>query len=221
MGKRRQTKKRPARKQRRERRHNAPGRPVPLSVVGNLQRLWPFHEVLVSESWQGIGQLTQLIVSRRAEPTGDIVAGVLLVDLGCLGVKNGFLCLLSPSEYGHLVTKLSETQPMIRCSPDLAAKIVLTGLEYADSLGFRPHLDAVDAFSVLLGADASACEEEVPVGNGEGKPLYIAGPDDNVRFIMATLDRVVGPEGYGYVIGDQVMGGLPVEESGELDKLDR
>jgi hypothetical protein len=129
--------------------------------------------------------------------------------------------LLSPVEYGHLVTKLSETQLMIRCSPDLAAKIVLTGLEYADSLGFRPHPDAVDAFSVLVGADASACEEEVPVGNGEGKPMYIAGPDDNVRFIMASLDRVVGPEGYGYVTGDQEMVGLPVEESGEFDKLDR
>ena len=75
-------KKRSARKRQPKRRHNASGRRVPSSVLGRLQQQWPFHEVLVNENWRSSGGLIQLVVSRRAEESGDIVAGVLLVDLG-------------------------------------------------------------------------------------------------------------------------------------------
>ncbi len=212
MGKKRHsnTKKRSARKRQPRRRHNAPGRRVPSSVLGRLQRQWPFHEVLVNENWRSSGGLTQLVVSRRAEESGDIVAGVFLVDLGCLGLKNGFLSFLDPGEFGQLVGGLRETQPMVACEPDLAAKIVLTGLEYADNLGFKPHPDAVEAFPVLLGAHASACDELVPLGDGKGKPLYISGPHDNVKRVLATLDRTVGPGGYEFIVagtdGDALSG---------------
>ena len=213
MGKKRHrsTKKRPARKRQPKSRHNAPGRRVPSSVMGRLKRQWPFHEVLVNENWRDFGGLTQLVVSRRAEESGDIVAGVFLVDLGCLGVKNGFLSFLYPGEYDHLVDGMRETQPMVACEPDLAAKIVLTGLEYADNLGFKPHPDAVEAFLVLLGADASACDELVPHGDGKGRPFYISGPHDNVKRILATLDRTVGPEGYEYIVGGPDGDTLPGE----------
>jgi len=166
---------------------------------------------LVNENWRGIGELTQLLVSRREEDTLDIVTGVFLVDLGCLGVKNGFLSFLDPSEYDRLVDGLCETQPMVACEPDLAAKIVLTGLEHADSLGFKPHPDAMEALLVLLGADASACNELVPHGDGEGKPFYISGPHDNVKRVLTTLDRTVGPGGYEYIVGGPNGDALPGE----------
>ncbi len=203
MGKKKHStkKKRSVRKQQPERRHNAPGRRVPSSVMKHLQQQWPIHEVLVNERWQKFGELTQLIVSRRADETGDFVTGVFLVDLGCLGIKNGFLAFLDSKEYIQLVDGLREAQRMVTCEPDLAAKILLTGLEYADNLGFKPNSDAVEAFPVLLGADASACDELVPVGDGQGKPFYISGPHDNVKRVLATLDHKVGPGGYEFIIG--------------------
>ncbi len=194
-------KKRPVRKQQSKRRHHAPGRRVPSSVMRHLQKQWPIHEVLVNERWQALGELTQLIVSRRAEQAGDAVTAVFLVDLGCLGIKDGFLAFLDPREYDQLVDRLRKAQRMVPCEPDLAAKILLTGLEYADNLGFKPHPDAVEAFPVLLGADASACDELVPVGDGKGKPLYISGPHDNEKRVLATLDHKVGPGGYEFMIG--------------------
>jgi len=202
MGKKRNSskKKHSGKKQQSKRRHNAPGRQVPPSVIGRLQQQWPFHEVLVNENWRDFGGLTQLVISRRADDSDDLVAGVLLVDLGCLGIKNGFLSFLNPAEYGQLVSKMRESQPMVACQPDLAAKIVLTGLEYADNLGFKPHPDAVEAFPVLFGADASACDEEVPLGDGKGKPLYISGPDDNVKRILRILENTVGPGGYDFIV---------------------
>ncbi len=222
MGKKRNSnkKKQSGKKQQLRRRHNAPGRRVPPSVIGRLQQQWPFHEVLVNENWRDFGELTQLVVSRRTEEAGDIVAGVLLVDLGCLGVKDGFLSFLDPGEYDQLVGKVQESQPMVICRPDLAAKIVLAGLEYANNLGFTPHPDAVDAFPLLVGADASACDEEIPLGDGKGKPLYISGPHDNVKRILRILENTVGPEGYDFIVeepdwealSDEVIEGLDEPE---------
>ena len=140
--------------------------------------------------------------------------------IGCLGVKNGFLSFLDPGEYDQLVGGLRETQPMVACEPDLAAKIVLTGLEYADNFGFKPHTDAVGAFPILLGADASACDELVPLGDGKGKPLYISGPHDNVKRVLATLDSAVGPGGYEFIVGGPDADALSGEAIGDLDRFE-
>ena len=222
MGKKqhRNKKKRSASKRQPNSRHNAPGRRVPRSVMGRLQQQWPFHEVLVNENWRGFGGLTQLLVSRRSAKTGDTVAGVFLVDLGCLGIKNGFLSFLDPGEYNRLVGGLRETQTMVVCEPDLAAKIVLASLEYADSLGFKPHPDAVEAFPLLIGADASACDELVPLGDGKGKPFYTSGPHDNVKRILATLNRTVGPGEYEYIVGGPDADAIDGEVIQGLDGLE-
>jgi len=188
--------------------------------MGRLQQQWPFHEVLVNDNWGDSGGLTQLLVSRRSAKTGDTVAGVFLVDLCCLGLKNGFLSFLDHGEYNRLVGGLRETRSMVVCEPDLAAKIVLAGLEYADSLGFKPHPDAVEAFPVLIGADASACDELVPLGDGKGKPFYVSGPHDNVKRILATLNRTVGPGGYEYMVGGPDADALDGEVIQSRDGLD-
>ncbi len=164
---------------------------------------WPIHEVLIPDEWQTPCSLLQMLVSRRS-PEGDLVAGLFLVDLGCLGLKNGFLTLVTGHEYDQIVSKYRSAQRMLGCSLDLAAKVLLVALEYADSLGFQPHPDAEDAFPILLGADPSACDEQVPVGDGTGKPFYCSGPHDNVDRILQTLERTQGEGNYEFMIGGPI-----------------
>jgi hypothetical protein len=178
------------------------GRPVPVSVQRRMAQ-WPIHEVLIPEDWQTPCTLLQVLVSRRS-PQGDLVAGLFLVDLGCLGLKNGFLTLVTEHEYGQIVSKYRTNQNMVACSPDLAAKILLVALEYADSLGFQPHPDVEEALPILQGADSSAGDEQVPIGDGSGKPFYCAGPLDNVKRVLLTLDRTCGEGNYELLIGGPV-----------------
>ncbi len=203
MGKKRRStrKTRKGRERQPEGRHSGPGRRVSPSLVKRMQQ-WPIHEVLVTEDWQEPCGHVQLLVSRRSPETGDFTTGVFLVDLGCLGVKDGFLALVNSEEYDYLVESLRSSEPIVSCDLDLAAKILLTSLEYAESLGFEPRPDAVDAFPLLIGADASACGEAVPVGDGKGKPFYVAGPDDDADSIMATLEQAVGLDGFRCILGE-------------------
>jgi len=197
MGKKR--KKRPGKvKQPPQSKQHGIGRPVPRSILDKVEQ-WPYHEVLISKEWDGELQLVQILASRRGSG-GDLLAGVFLVDLGCLGVKDGMLMLLDRGEYRQLVETFSEAEELVPCEPDLAAKILLTALEYADDIGFAPHPDAVEALVVLRGADPSAADVEVPVGGEDGKPLYVQGPRDNPQRVLRTLEASVGEGNFDFIL---------------------
>ncbi len=162
---------------------------------------WPLLECLVSENWQDTTQLTQIVVARQA-PDGQVAAGVFLIDLACLGVKDGFARLFpSRREYERqLRSRIEERQAMKKADLNLAAKIIREATHYAAELGFRPHPDSADAMLVLGEANPDACDVPIPLGGPEGKPLYVAGPYDNVQAIMNRLLRKLGPDGFHYVV---------------------
>ena len=176
---------------------------VPRSNRGWLRGAadWPLHECLVAEEWREPGAIVQILVSRRS-PQGQVAAGVFLVDLGCLGVKNAFGRVFSTQgEYAAELRKdILASQEMIHADLNLAAKIIREGVAYARELGFSPNRDIRDAQLVLGDADPDACDEEIPLGR-EGKPFFVSGPYDNVDRILDKLTRKLGPNGFHYMIG--------------------
>ena len=162
---------------------------------------WPLHECLVAEEWREPGTIVQVLVSRRS-PQGQVAAGVFLVDLGCLGVKNAFGRVFSTqAEYvAELRNDIWASQEMIHADLNLDAKIIREGVAYARELGFSPNRDIRDAQLVVGDADPGACDEEIPLGR-EGKPFFVSGPYDNVDRILDKLTRKLGPNGFHYMIG--------------------
>ena len=189
-----------AKRKKRKARHNpsSPARKSPRAIV-RASGSWPLHECLLAKEWQEEGAIIQILVARRS-PQGQIAVGVFLVDLGCLGVKAAFANLFeSKGEYnrelrGNVTTK----QKMIKADVDLAAKIIREAIAYARELGFRPDPDYRDAMPVLGNADPDACDTPIPLGK-DGKPLFIAGPYDNVGRIMDKLTRKLGPDGFHFL----------------------
>jgi hypothetical protein len=162
---------------------------------------WPLHECWIAKEWREEGAIVQVIVSRLS-PQGQVAAGVFLVDLGCLGVKNAFGRVFD-TRLGYaqeLLQHTLATQEMIECSLDLAAKVIRDAIAYARDLGFSPHRDYRDAVLVLGDANPDACDEIVPLGK-DGKPFFVSGPYDNVDRIIAKLTRRLGPEGFHYLVG--------------------
>jgi hypothetical protein len=81
----------------------------------------------------------------RQSPTDQIAVGLFLVDLACLGAKNGLARLVNSfSEYQDLRQEIMARQPLIPADLNLAAKIIQTGLAYARQFGFEPHPDYID-----------------------------------------------------------------------------
>ncbi|MCP4357126.1 MAG: hypothetical protein GY796_03795 [Chloroflexi bacterium] len=176
---------------------------------------WPLLECLIGAEWERPGEIFQLCVARRS-PQGQVAAGVFLVDLGCLGVKNAYASLFSSkSEYEkELVTRLKRSQPMMRCDLDFAAKVVDEAVKYAASLGFKPNKDIKLANMVLGDTNPENCHVDIPLGK-DGQPFFISGPYDNVDRVIRTLDRNVGQGNYHTLI--QIPGPFDIDAGYDPD----
>lgn len=162
---------------------------------------WPLLETLLTQGWEEPGALVQALVARQS-PAGRIAVAAFLIDLGCLGVKSAFVNFYpSESDYRYQLRRgFVSRQPMTKADTNLIAKIVREGVAYAQGLGFRPDPDYRDALLLLGDADPNASPAKIPLGGEDGKPLFVAGPHDNVDAIMATLTRKLGPEGFHFIV---------------------
>lgn len=160
---------------------------------------WPVEECLITRDWQREGEIVQIIVARSG-PDGSIAAGVFLVDLGCLGVKNAFARLFpTRADYAMLRQSTGSRQALVRADLNLVARVIGEAIAYARRFGFNPHRDFAEAAPLLEGADPDASTVHVPLGK-DGKPYFIAGPHDNVPRIMAQLTRAVGAGNFEYLV---------------------
>ncbi len=151
---------------------------------------WPIFECLISRNWRdNTGNLTELLISKEP-PFGGVVSCLFLVDLGCLGPKQSFVTQFRTRkqyecEFRSMIIGRS---PMISAEYSLAAKIIKESIVYSNNLGFGLDQSVKNTLKALGSLDASAdCREEIHLGASDGKPIYIAGPHDDVDYVMSTL----------------------------------
>ena len=171
------------------------------SVKGMIRntRNFPFHESLVNQSWKE-GGLAHILISRR-QPDGNIVFGVYLVDIFCLGLKNTFCnANLSLSEYENdLKAQMVRLHNLVDCSTALAHQIIYGAIEYAEELGFKPHKDFKLSRHILEEPDKIEETGKIEFGK-DGKPFFIAGPDDNTEVIIRKLEAKLGADNFHYMV---------------------
>ncbi len=162
-------------------------------------REYPIFECFVNKDWREKGHATVLL--SRQQDDGDILFGVYLVDLYCLGLKNTYCnANFSTLVYEWQVKeRVFGDQEMEECSPHLAHAIIYGGIDYAANLGFSPQKDFDMSRFVLDAKDSFTDLPKVEFGR-EGKPLYIAGPDDDVNGIMKKLKERVGEDNFTFII---------------------
>ena len=160
---------------------------------------YPVDCCLINPDWRE-GGFARIVVTRRQE-NGNLILGVFLVDIFCLGVKNAFCNVdLTPKEINE--------ELLIKCFMDgrpleigilYAKQIIFGAVDYARKLGFDPHPD----FSLtrhVLGTKNITGHHDIQFGGPEGKPLYIAGPDDNPQTIVRKLSSRLGKDGYHFIM---------------------
>lgn len=158
---------------------------------------YPLYECLINDRWQDKG-LAHILVSRK-QPNNQLIFGVFLVDMYCLGLKNTFCnAKVSLEEYKRLKLGLSKEPGLTPFSPGKVCRIVFGAIEYAKRLGFKPQKDF--ALSRFLLEGLPDAEEDFPLEFGSGgKPLYVAGPDDDFNAIIQTLMKNVGEGNFDFI----------------------
>jgi hypothetical protein len=174
--------------------------------AGLAERLAATGTYPIMDSWatvdlwdQGLGW----ICVGRAMPNGGVAYGLFLVDRYCLGVKNAMAGILSRFDYdSNIVHKTKRQFRTQELTPATARRFVESAVAYARSLGFPAHPDYQRAKLIFGSIDPSEATEELEFGK-DGKPLFIAGPNDGqarCRQILATLQRSCGPDGSHFFI---------------------
>ena len=186
------------------------GRPVEL-LEEALK--YPLYGCWIDEGWVE-GGLAQVVVARQQSP-GQVFFGVYLVDYYCLGIKNCYW-LADTSE--RAFQRHLEQLPghFIPCDPALAHELIYGAVEYAAFYGFQPQMDFREAKLVLELPETYPPTGKVKFGY-EGKPLYIAGPDDDPERILAKLEKAAGQGNYSYLMGLSSMEDVELFEAGDSE----
>jgi hypothetical protein len=96
--------------------------------------------------------------------------------------------------------RVGETDRLKPCEPSIAQSVVFHALDYASALGFSPHSD----FERRIFEPRPDALVDTPLSRRE-KPLYVAGPNDEVSRIVAQLLSTVGRE-FDYILQDELEG---------------
>ena len=173
------------------------------SAVIRRAREFPLRECWISTDWREEDPgLVQILVARQ-QPDENVCFGVYLVDKLCLGLKNTFARANStPARYQQEVQRIFEETESETCSPELAHQMIYEAIDYAAKFGFTPHKDFELAQYLLAPRSEIHAPYKLHFGQKgkKGKPLYVAGPHDNVAEILQQLERAAGPGKYDYVV---------------------
>jgi yecA family protein len=158
------------------------------------------YEAFVDRDWQEKG-ITHVAVTRTHE-NGWVEVGVFLVDLYCLGVKDAFIAEMPASEWADEAARLLPPGNRVSFHPACARKLVEGAVAYALALGFTPPRDYRKARRVFGSVQAQDCPQTFTYGQN-GKPLYVAGPNDDgerIDRVLRVLTAKLGQDGFHYIV---------------------
>lgn len=166
------------------------------SIIRNSSEL-PVHECLIHPEWQEQG-LATILISRK-QTNGNLVFGVYMVDIYCLGLKNTLCNADIPlQEYEDgIKDTLRKQATYLECDIELAYQIIYGAIEFAREFGFGPHKDFKLSSCILEGPSEKYHSSDLEFGK-DGKPYYIAGPDDNVDYVMRKLSENAGDGNFDF-----------------------
>jgi hypothetical protein len=149
------------------------------------------------EDAPGTEGMVQVLLARQDRASRTTVCGYL-VDLYCLGLKNTtgplHMGVDNIDDFRHVYFSAFSAPPLA-VPLDLAQHLVHGAIAYARGLGFEPHADFA-ATAPYLGTPPVS----TPIQFGrEGKPFYVAGPNDNPRAVIRTLEANAGAGNYDYI----------------------
>lgn len=163
----------------------------------------PIERCFMSESlFENSTGMGTVILCRKL-PDGRLASQRVLVDMLCLGVKDCVTDFVFPGDVSAQFDQTKEFDPVRKCDPAVAKKLIVGVIEFAKNNGFHPTSDFLAAESLWDSIDESNASVEFEFGRN-GMPVYVQGPNESVEQMMRitqTLQRNVGEDNFDVVLG--------------------
>ncbi len=163
-------------------------------------RSLPVYKCLVNKDWE-TARLANVIVMRR-HVNGNLTAGVYLVDLLCLGVKDALYIFNEPETGIEERLGLDFGQTLKEIDYDLAHNIVYAGHDFAMDFEIKPHADFAVAKFILEEDNDDIPLIEIEAGE-DGKPHLFVFQPGQYSDALAKLKKYAGEDNYYYTIGEE------------------
>lgn len=170
----------------------------PTKYVKTKARSLPWGKCYINDNWKIQGMAT--IVMTRVQPSGKLIAGIYLVDVFCMGLKQTTMRFgIEESELNDLMPDLYDRFDMERelAAPVLLQNIIYGAIEYAEDLGFSFDKDFYLTEYILDPADDIGYID-IDFGK-DGKPFYVEGPFDKTLLVLAKLTKAVGADNFDFL----------------------
>ncbi len=156
------------------------------------------YEAFIRKDWQERGNADIWFVRMTDDFHAEV--GCFMVDLWCLGVKDAIWSEAAADEFRRELDQYLPVEEREAINPACARKLIEGAVEYAQSLGIKPHRDYRKARKVLGSVKAADCPETFAYGR-DGKPFYLVGEADSparVDLVLNLLTTRLGPDGFGF-----------------------
>jgi hypothetical protein len=174
--------------------HNNAPKDSPEKAIRERARKLPLYKCYVNRDWED-SQMAHVIISRK-HVNGNITCGFYLVDLLCLGLKDTFFYFNIPQrEFEEQMTVFKDQGDADEIDYVTAHNIVYAGVEFAESLGFKPHkLFEISKF--ILEEDDDKIEMmEIECGQ-DGMPVVLVADDEPQSRTIAHLEKTLGRDNF-------------------------
>lgn len=157
----------------------------------------PLAQCVINSDWQESG-LANILVTRR-QGNGNLIMAAYLVDTGCLGLKSTFCNAdLSPEKVASdLLPKQYPDRNSRSLEIDHAQEIIFGAIGYAAKLGFDPDPD-FNLSRYVLGPEILPHHRNIRFGGKDGKPFYVAGPNDDAPRVIQKLTERLGKDNFDF-----------------------
>ncbi|MGZ8217464.1 hypothetical protein [Methylomagnum sp.] len=164
---------------------------------------FPIFQCLIPQALFVNGFGTTLIARKINDD--EVIVGGFWLDVYCMGVRGAFLRAMQMHEYNSTINSLHRNENFGLAEPALVRALVEQSVEYGQNLGFKPHADYDEARYIFGDIDPKDCTDTFTFGK-DGKPRFVAGPDDPPQRCLRIVERLtekLGPDGFTYKLKEK------------------
>lgn len=174
----------------------------PKKYIETKVRSLPIYKCLINKDWEE-SKMADVIVMRRHN-NGHITAGIYLVDLLCLGVKDTFYFFNEPEQELEDRYGSGFYQVFVEIDYNLAHNIIYAGHDFAMEFDIPPHREFETTKFILEEDTDDIPLIDVAVGSIDGKPHLVVQHANQYQEVVAKLKRIAGEGYYYYTIGEAI-----------------
>ena len=169
----------------------------PKKYIETRVRNLPIYKCFVNSGWEEAG-MANVIVTRK-HVNGNVTAGIYLIDLLCLGVKDTMFKFNESEE--SLMDSLPDLKEYLtEVEYPLAHNIIYAGHDFALEYDINPHPDFKTTRFILEEDNDDIPIIDIAVGDEDGLPSLILQPGQSFKYrhILDKLEKKLGKGNFNF-----------------------